>query len=188
MQSTRRQVKGMSELVNQMVYLSRMDEDNAGLQVSAFDLSKALREAAEPFGMMAEFSGGKLEIAAADSLTMRGDEAAIRRMIGILCDNALKYSPKGDSFLLSASQSGRRVLIESENTIKNPLKEEDLKRLFDRFYRADKSRSKEQGGFGLGLAILRAIAEKHGGGVSARLMGDQRLRISCLLEREGKAG
>ncbi len=187
-QSTRRQVKGMGALVNQMVYLSRMDEDNAGLQMSAFDLSRALRETAETFGAMAELSGGSMQLTAPESLMMTGDEAAIRRLIGILCDNALKYSPEGDSVSLSASQSGRRVVIEAENTMKNPLKEEDLKRLFDRFYRPDVSRSKEQGGFGIGLAIVRAVAEKHRGRVSAQIVGMDRLRIVCWLEREGKSG
>lgn len=187
-QSTQKQVSGMRDLVNQMVYLSRMDEDNARLQMSGFDLSLAVRETAEPFAAMAELSGSRLELILRDGLRMTGDEAAVRRLVSILCENAVKYAPSGDLIRLSAALAGRKVLIETENGMTHSVGEEDLKRMFDRFYRADESRSKEQGGFGIGLAIVRAVAEKHRGRVSARLVSGGRLRISCVLEKESRGG
>ena len=184
--STQKQVSNMRGLVNELIYLSRLDEEDVRLQKREFDLSAALAETAEPFVGMAEFAGKTLEVRAGDGIRMTGDEAALRRLISVLCDNAVKYAPEGDTIALTLEGDGRRIALVAENGLKAPLSDEALKHLFDRFYRADASRSRQSGGYGIGLSVARAIAEVHGGGIRARQTDGGRLRFVVSLPANGK--
>ena len=179
--STQKQVAGMRGLVNELIYLSRLDEEDSRLQRTPQDLGKLLREEADPFAGMAEFSGKSLKIEASGRCVVQGDEAALRRLISVLCENAVKYAPEGDAIQLSLRGDPRRVTLTVENGLAQPLPEEALSHLFDRFYRADASRSKEKSGYGLGLSIALAIVEKHGGGLSAKVTDENRLRFTVTL-------
>ena len=181
-QGTQKQVANMRKLVNELVYLSRMDEEDSALERREFDLSNAVQEVAEPFVGMAEFNGKNLIVDVEDDLTYCGDEAAIRRLISILCENAVKYAPEDTDIKVSLSRSGKNIELRTENAMKEPLSEEALTRLFDRFYRGDESRSKEEtGGFGIGLSVARAITEKHSGTIKAQKTDDDKLKIICTL-------
>ena len=181
-QGTQKQVSNMRKLVNELVYLSRMDEEDSALERCGFNLSNVVNDVAEPFVSMAEFNGKNLIIDVEDDLTYCGDEAAIRRLISILCENAVKYAPEDTDITLSLSRSGKSIILETENAMKEALSDEALTRLFDRFYRGDESRSKEEtGGFGIGLSVARAITEKHGGIIKAQKTSDDKLKIICTL-------
>lgn len=183
--STRKQVANLRGLVNELIYLSRLDEEDAGLQFAAFDLTEAVRAAAEPFESMAEFNGKQMALALDAGVRMRGDAGAIGRLVSVLCDNAVKYAPPGDSIALALRGDGRRATLTVENGLSEPLEPEALKHLFDRFYRADSSRSKESGGYGIGLSVARAVAEKHGGDIRAKQTGEGRLRFTVSLPLKG---
>ena len=115
-----------------------------------------------------------------------GNRASVERLMSTLLDNAVKYTPEGGRILAEAVREGKYAVIRVSNTVEKPLTKEQCSRLFSRFYRADESRSKEQrSGFGIGLAIAAAIAEKHGGSMNARMDGD-RLVISALLPKDHK--
>lgn len=183
-QGTQKQVANMRKLVNELVYLSRMDETDSHLEKSIVDLSKAVQDVAAPFEGMAEFNGKGLNLHMEDNITVNGDEAALRRLVSILCENAVKYAPEDSEILISLTQSGKSVVLITENAMKEPLSEEALNHLFDRFYRGDESRSKEENsGFGIGLSIARAITEKHGGTIKAKIVDGNRLQIICLLPK-----
>ena len=110
------------------------------------------------------------------------DEQAVRRLISTLCENAVKHAPEDSDIVITLIRSGKNAVFSTENATKEPLDEEALTHLFDRFYRGDASRSKEENtGFGIGLSIARAITEKHGGSIKAAVSEDGRLQITCTL-------
>lgn len=183
-QSTQKQVANMRKLVNELVYLSRMDEADSHLEKSNVDLSKAVQDVAAPFEGMAEFNGKNLKLNIEDDIKISGDEAALHRLISTLCENAVKHAPEDSDIQISLSQSGKSVVFTTENAMKEPLSEDALDHLFDRFYRADESRSKEENsGFGIGLSIARAITEKHGGTIKAKIVDNDRLQIVCTMPK-----
>lgn len=177
--ATRQQIAGMGALIKEMIYLSRMDEDDSGLEMADFNLSKVVLEIAEPFEGMAEYTGRNMKLNVQDNLYIHGNEAAVQRLVSILCDNAVKYAPEGDEILLELSKEGKQICLMTENAQSEPLPPDELKHLFDRFYRGDKSRSKESGGFGIGLSVARAVMEKHGGTIQAVITQEGRMRILC---------
>lgn len=184
-QSTQRQTAQMRHLVDELVYLSRMEEENAPLNPETLSVEPLLREAAEPFAAMAEYRGKTLTLEAEAGLTVRGDRASLQRLLSTLLDNAVKYAAEGGILDVRARGEGRSVILTAANDVAEPLTEEQCRQLFDRFYRADPSRNKEkQGGFGIGLAIAAAIVEKHGGRIAAAMEG-RRLVFTCRLPRGG---
>ena len=183
--SVQRQTAQMRHLVDELVYLSRMEEENAPLVMDALPVGPLLQEASEPFSAMAEYQGKTMTVEADESLAIRGDRASIQRLLSILLDNAVKYASPEGTIQVCARGEGRHVLLTVKNDVPQPLTEEQCRRLFDRFYRADLSRNKEkQSGFGIGLAIAAAIIEKHGGSISAAMEGS-RLAFTCKLPKGG---
>ena len=179
--STRRQIANMRTLVNDMIYLSRMDEDGALSDRVPLNLSELVRQETEPFLSMAEFVGKTLETEIEEGLYISGDSGALARLIRQLCDNAVKYAPEGDAIRISLARDGRNLRLTEKNALAEPMTEETLTHLFDRFYRPDASRSRESGGYGIGLSMVRAIAEKHNGKIRAERTGDGGIRFVCML-------
>ena len=150
--------------MNQLVALSRMDEEGHCLQLSPLDLGKLVDETVLEFEPLAASRGKQLTAEIDKSITLQGDELLLRRMLGILLDNAIQYcDPEGQIHLRLQRQ--RRVVLTVENTYR-AVGELELNRLFDRFYRGDKART-FTGGYGIGLSMAKAIAEKHHAQISA---------------------
>ncbi|MBQ8136895.1 MAG: HAMP domain-containing histidine kinase [Clostridia bacterium] len=187
--STQKQTSQMRRLVDELVYLSRMEEENAPLQMEKLDLCALVSEVAAPFSDMAAFHGNELTLDLPSPLFMTGDRASLERLVSTLMDNAVKYAASGE-IRVQAKAEGRNAVLSVSNMVAEPLTHEQCERLFQRFYRADDSRSKEkQGGFGIGLAIAAAIAEKHGGTISASMAEENRLCFVCRLPKaSGKTG
>ncbi len=165
------QTEKLTSLVNSLVTLSRIDEDESPMNMADFPVSDTVRETAESFRDFAAENGHALELSVAPDLIYCGDEYSVRQLVSILLDNAVKYALPGTPVRLSLEKSRRGVVLLSSNRcdVSQPI---DTARLFDRFYRADSSRS-GNGGFGIGLSIARGIAEGHRGHISAKLDGDR---------------
>ena len=160
------QTEKLTELVNSLVALSRMDEEASPLHMAEFDMGAALRETAESFGDFAEANGHRLQIDIPQTLIYCGDEYAVRQLASILLDNAVKYAVSGTDILISAQKAKKGVRVVTQNECEG-ISKEQLDRLFDRFYRADQSRGGATRGFGIGLSIARSIAEGHNGSIKA---------------------
>ena len=178
-EDTRRQVSNMRSLVNSLIYLSRMDEDGAVLLMEPVDFSDLVHSQAESFQGMAEFMGKSLSCDAQPDIVLQGDRDALTRLVSQLCDNAIKYAPDGDVISLTLTRAGREVVLTAENGLAERLSEENLRHLFDRFYRPDASRSRESGGYGIGLSMARAIMERHGGRIRVEQTDSDRIRFVC---------
>lgn len=160
------QTEKLTQLVNALVTLSRMDEETSPLQLADFPVSDALTETAESFREFAASAGHTLDVRVTPGLHYCGDEYAIRQLVSILLDNAVKYAAPEAPIVFSLEKGRHGVIIRTENPC-GTLDTAALGRLFDRFYRADPARSGETGGFGIGLAIARSIAEGHHGTIRA---------------------
>ena len=183
--STQKQTAVMRKLVDELVYLSRMEEEHFPLEITSFDPGKLMEETAEPFVAMAEYNDREMRVETDRGLRMTGDRASVQRLISILCDNAVKYASEGP-ITAEVHGAGKHILFRVSNPVAEPLTKEQCGQLFDRFYRVDESRNKKKrGGFGIGLAIASAITEKHGGKISAAMEGN-RLVFTCQLQRETK--
>ena len=163
----RRQTERLMGLTNDLIYLSRMEEEQPPLQVIEFPLSDVAEEMAMPFLAPAKSQEKELTLHIQPMLSFTGDEKTIRQLISILLDNALKYSPAGGQLELRLEKQGRSILLTVTNTTIQPVEEDKLPHLFDRFYRSDQSRNSQTGGYGLGLSIARSIVLAHKGKIRA---------------------
>ena len=153
----------MTELVNQLVALSRMDEENHKLNVANVALGEMVADTVSEFEPLAASRGKTLGASVDADVVCQGDEALLNRLVGVLMDNAIKYCDQGGDILVTL-HVGRHVVLTVENTYA-AVGELELNRLFDRFYRADKARS-FHGGYGIGLSMAKAIVEKHKGEIT----------------------
>lgn len=168
----------MNALVRQLVTLARLDEATDVAEKSSFSLSDATSESVAFFRALAAKKGLSLEEKVPEALDYTGDEAAIRQLLSILIDNAVKYcDPDGK---ITVSLSGKRhPVLSVENTYRE-VGSLELDRLFDRFYRADKARTGGDG-FGIGLSIAKGITEKHHGTLTAQNVEGHSIRFVVRL-------
>lgn len=174
------QTEKLTALVNSLVTLSRMDEEESPLKMSPFSISEAVTQTAESFRDFAAERGLGLNVSAAPALTYCGDEYAVRQLVSILMDNAVKYAAADSEIAVTLEKARHGVRLAVSNACE-PIGEKDLLRMFDRFYRVDPSRNAATGGFGIGLSIARSIAEGHKGSITADCK-DGRICISAVLK------
>ena len=148
-------------LVEDIIKLSQLDEKELMYECESVDLSQLIDEVI--FTLTPEAGRRNISIAAeAAPVKVNGIRQILMEMIYNLCDNAVKYNREGGRVLISLGQDGRKVRLSVKDTgIGIP--EEEQTRIFERFYRVDKSHSKEVGGTGLGLAIVKHAAALHEG-------------------------
>jgi heavy metal sensor kinase len=162
-------MRRMEHLTDELLTLARMDE-NAGLsEQTSVDLSILLRDLAERFGQQADQAGGKIASSLSPAI-VHGNEALLTMLFSNLIDNALKHGLKGGQVNITLTQAGDKpsVVIVTVRDEGGGISPEALPHLFDRFFRADPSRSQATGGAGLGLAIAREIVLRHNGTIEIK--------------------
>lgn len=165
--SIRSQTRRLNSLVKSLLELSKADEGKTAVNMCTFSISDAVEHSAEDFQPLAKKLGKTLVSEITPQLSIKGDCESITRLVGILIDNALKYSDENGTVKISLARSGKNTILSVSNT-GCTLKQSELPKLFDRFYRADSSRSRETGGYGIGLSLAKAIVEAHKGKISAK--------------------
>ena len=156
------ETKRMGKLINELLLLAEADAQQVLLDPQLFDLSATARETAKQMRPLLESAGLSFKQAIAPDLIAVGDEQRIRQLLVILLDNARKYTPSGGQVSLEMTGRPGKVEIQVADSGVG-IAAADLEKIFQRFYRVDKARSRAQGGSGLGLAIADWIVQAHGG-------------------------
>ncbi|MFC5468988.1 sensor histidine kinase [Cohnella suwonensis] len=157
----------MKTLTNDLLYLTEIDDARAGMLFANFNVSEAVESIILTMEAVVFEKDLELSYDIDPDLTVRGNAEQFKQVVMILLDNAIKYAnPKG-SISLALKKRHHDVLLTVTNT-GDGIPAEHLDRIFDRFYRADKSRTRKQGGYGLGLAIAKSIVEQHRGRIYAK--------------------
>lgn len=178
--NTRDQVKRLTALTNQMVALSRLDENPEPKEKAKFDLSDVAYEVIDHFSSLSEVRGKKISADIEDGIKYVGDENSIRQLISILVDNAMKYAVESADISISLKRDGRKVKFVLKN-LTDGMEEGSQDILFERFYRPDSSRNSETGGSGIGLSLAKSIVESHKGRITARCDGDGYITFQVTL-------
>jgi two-component system phosphate regulon sensor histidine kinase PhoR len=175
-------------LVDDLLTLAQLESTNANLQFSDVRLSELFAAIVRDWGK--KFAEKKLsaDVSLASDLPMiRADETRLQEVLYNLLDNALKYSQPGGKVRLQAQRREKNEIALSVSDTGIGISETDLPRIFERFYRADKARSRELGGTGLGLSIVKHIAQMHGGRVEAESELGRGTTIRVMLPVNGTA-
>ena len=188
--SIRNQVGRMTALVTNMLTLSRMDEAKWKDLFSRVNFSKIAQSTADTFRVVAKSREKQYTISIQEDLHVFGEQRALEQLCTLLLDNAMKYSSEHGSIVISLTEDHKKARLEVSNTC-DEIPSGNLDRLFDRFYRADSSRTRipansgsttaTAGGFGIGLSAAREICESHGGEIRAVHDAEHIIRFIVLL-------
>lgn len=181
LEDIQKQTGRLSELTRSLVYLARMEEEHSDAPMIEFPFSDVVGETAASFQALAQTQDKSFDCRVTPMLTLKGDERAIRQLVSVLLDNAVKYSPAGGAVALAAEKQNGGLLLSVRNTTEHEVPEDSLPRLFDRFYRVDPSRNSQTGGYGIGLSVAQAIVTAHGGKIKAVKDGPNALCITVWL-------
>lgn len=156
----------LSRLTENLMTLARSDEDNLPAYTEQVDMTALCHKVAAQLALLAEQKQIVLKQELQADLSVQGDELALSRLLIILLDNALKYSAAKTTVTLRGARVKEHLVIEVRDEGCG-ISDEDKTRVFDRFYRVDKARSRSHGGLGLGLSLAWAIVHQHGGSIEA---------------------
>jgi two-component system sensor histidine kinase VicK len=184
---TRNETERMIRLVTDLLQLSRLDSRQSVLAKEPTSISEVLEDVADRFSFQSKQKGIKIVVAPDSDLPKsRIDRDQIDQVLDNLMSNAIKYTPDGGKIFIGASLNGKELEVRIRDTgIGIPKK--DLDRIFERFYRVDKARSRSMGGTGLGLSIAREIIKAHGGAIwlESEVNSGTTVIFTLPVEREG---
>ncbi len=177
--SIKNQTRRMNVLVKNLVDLTKLNEAQTS-EKSNFNLSQAVLETASDFESRATVNEQNLIFSVSPDIKYYGSETEIRQLISILCDNAIKYTNTGGTIKITLYKSGKSIYLDVFNTT-DYVDPSTVSKLFDRFYRADDSRSRNTGGYGIGLSIAKAIVSRHKGKIRAMTNGTKEITFKIIL-------
>ena len=164
-ESTMEQVKRMSELISHLIVLSRLQEKDE-IELTQVDFSAVTSKVTEEFRILAEKDGKSYETVITEGRMVKANEAGVRELISILCDNAVKYCTDGGTVRITLEPKGQHASVLTVSNTYPENKDVDYSRFFERFYREDESHNSEKKGFGIGLSMAERIVETFKGKIS----------------------
>src|SRR5262249_15458523 len=175
----------LSRIVESLMAISRLDAGEARMERDTLDLAELASSTTEQMRLLAEDKNIALRCESDEQVTVEGDRARLKQVIVNLVDNAIKYTPAGGLFGVKIRASNSHAVVEvNDNGVGIP--PEGLPHIFERFYRVDKARSRQMGGAGLGLSIIKAIVTAHGGQVRVESVEGEGSRFLVELPIAGK--
>jgi two-component system, OmpR family, sensor histidine kinase CiaH len=160
------QTKHMGKLINQLLVLAKLDEVQEKSEKQEADLKLLLEETTRPFEEVATQKKVTLKLHLEEGVTIRVNREQIAQLVSILTENAAKYVNDGGKIVWRLTKTQHGAVLVVKNTTEKELP--DTKRMFDRFYRSDSSRSSKTGGQGIGLSIAKKIVDSHKGSITAK--------------------
>ena len=170
-ESIHHQIERLNSLVTQLLTIAKMEEGGGELELKTWNASETIMDAVTSFEAHAVTKQIALQSDIAEEVQIEGDAARIHQLVSILVDNAVKYTPESGKIHVCWRKNGKKAELSVQNTC-DILPEGDLNRFFDRFYRADASRARESGGYGIGLSVAAAIVKAHKGKITAERTRD----------------
>ncbi len=175
------------QLVEDVLQQARADAAHDHLEIASLDLNTAVNAALAPFAEAMRRK--KLEVSVhtdQDAVDIQADARRMARVLRNLTDNAVRYAPEASELIIDIQARADQVTVGYINSVRDMVAD-DLPYLFERFYRGEKSRSREHGGAGIGLSIVKELVAAHGGTVGAELLQGDRLRIWLTLAKRQPA-
>jgi len=176
------EARRLTRLIDDLLNLARADAGHVNLHVEEFYLNDILVECSRSMQARAMAKKIELECQCPEDVAYRGDQELIRRLVLNLLENAIRYTPEGGRVLVSLEDSAGELRIRVADTGIGILPEA-APHVFERFYRGDQARSRQNGGFGLGLSIVKWIAESHKGSVELSSQPGLGTTFTVLLHR-----
>lgn len=186
------EVKRMTNLVSDLLTLARSDTGHPELKMDYFDIIPSIEQLLQTTQPLALSKGLTIHLQSPASILLHGDQERVKQLLYILLDNAMKYTPKGGKInvTLDAAEVGKhpalRIIVQDTGV---GIPADEQQRIFERFYRVDKTRTRQHGGTGLGLAIAKWIVDAHHGTISVESQPDQGSTFTVtlpLLNPKGK--
>ena len=172
----------MNELIASLLYLAKSDETRSEIEKEDFDLSNEIMAAILPFESVCFEKGLSLEYNIQPDIVFNGNKELCARLVSILADNACKYSHPATTVTIDLRTSADKIIL-SVNNKGDLISNENLKHVFERFYRSDPSRTSSGASFGLGLAIAKTIVESHDGKINAYSDLDNGNTFVCVFKK-----
>lgn len=161
----------MTKLINGLLSLAKVEDENYEIVKMPYNLSNVILDVMQAMEAVVDERGIKLTYSIESDIIVKGDEESVKQVVTILFDNAIKYSNENGQVDISLYKSKRQVIFSITNSGKGIAKQ-DLPKVFDRFFRADPSRTQDSGSYGLGLSIAKAMMDRLGGEIHATSVED----------------
>jgi len=181
------EVERLTDIVEGLVALSRLDAGEAKMEWVQVDLAELTATTADQMNLLAEDKGIKVQCSPVQKVIVEGDRSRLKQVVVNLLDNAIKYTPGGGSIQLNVSrQNGHAILDVTDSGIGIPA--DAVPHVFDRFFRVDKARTRNEGGAGIGLSIVKSICSAHGAEleVESAIGKGSRFRVKLPLAQSPK--
>lgn len=178
LQSIKSQTNRLNTLIKSLLNLANVEEGKNKLEITEFSITDVVSEEIKDFKSLLQDK--KIEFDNTNNILINADINMIKQVIVILIDNAIKYTPNNGTIKIDVEKQGKKTKLEVCNTCENT-KNININRVFDRFYRDDKSRNKKKEGYGIGLSIAKSIVDVHKGKISAYINEDDMICFKIIL-------
>lgn len=160
-----KEIDRLTALTENLMTLARSDNNNLQINFITFDLCSVINKTIQQMQILANEKNISLNSSIPAKLTMSGEENNIKRLVILLIDNAIKYSPASSKIEINLAKKDKNIVLKVADEGEG-ISDDDKVKIFDRFYRVDKARNRSNGGLGLGLSLAKAIVNEHNGKIT----------------------
>ena len=176
--SIKKQAERLNGLTATLLHLAKAEEGRLDAEITDFSITELIEDEINEFRYLAKEK--EITFDSSNKIIITADRNSIKELIIIFLDNAIKYSDEKGKIKITAEKQGKNVKIQFMNTCENP-KSININKIFDRFYREDKSRNKKKDGYGIGLSMAKSIVDIHKGKISASITKNNYVCFTVIL-------